>query len=115
MNFSVHSVTFILSQSNQSLNIFIRLILFLAWKIIFFLFVALIFKFHLITRLLYSQVLANGDILDSMNTLKKDNTGYHLKHMFIGSEGTLGLITKVAIQCPPYPKATNLALLSEFF
>ncbi|KAK7579939.1 hypothetical protein V9T40_000568 [Parthenolecanium corni] len=57
-------------------------------------------------------VLANGDILDSMNTLKKDNTGYHLKHMFIGSEGTLGLITKVAIQCPPYPKATYLALLS---
>jgi FAD/FMN-containing dehydrogenase len=48
-----------------------------------------------------------------MNTLKKDNTGYHLKHLFIGSEGTLGFVTKVAIQCPPLPKATNLALLGR--
>ncbi|XP_065214365.1 D-2-hydroxyglutarate dehydrogenase, mitochondrial isoform X2 [Planococcus citri] len=56
-------------------------------------------------------VLANGDVVDCMNTLKKDNTGYHLKHLFIGSEGTLGLVTEVAIQCPPLPKATNLALL----
>lgn len=80
----------------------------------FSLFVGVSFKFLFITAFSCSQVLANGDILDSMNTLKKDNTGYHLKHMFIGSEGTLGLITKVAIQCPPYPKATNLALLSEY-
>lgn len=48
-----------------------------------------------------------------MNTLKKDNTGYHLKHLFIGAEGTLGLVTKVAIQCAPYPKATNLALIGN--
>lgn len=46
-----------------------------------------------------------------MNTLKKDNTGYHLKHLFIGSEGTLGLVTQVAVHCPPLPKAINLALL----
>lgn len=78
-------------------------------------FALLIFKFLYVTCFSCPQVLANGDILDSMNTLKKDNTGYHLKHMFIGSEGTLGLITKVAIQCPPYPKATYLALLSEIF
>lgn len=49
-----------------------------------------------------------------MNTLKKDNTGYHLKHLFIGSEGTLGFVTKAAIQCPAYPNAINLALLSNY-
>ncbi|VEN44639.1 unnamed protein product [Callosobruchus maculatus] len=41
----------------------------------------------------------------------KDNTGFHLKHLFIGSEGTLGVVTKVAIHCPPKPRAINLAFL----
>lgn len=59
------------------------------------------------------QVGASGQIIDFMNTLKKDNTGYHLKHLFIGSEGTLGLVTKVAIHCPVRPKAINVALLGE--
>lgn len=40
---------------------------------------------------------ADGTVLDLMSNFKKDNTGYHLKHLFIGSEGTLGLVTKVAI------------------
>lgn len=57
------------------------------------------------------QVKANGEVLDCLSTLKKDNTGFHLKHLFIGSEGTLGFVTKVAIQCPPKPKAINLAFL----
>lgn len=35
-------------------------------------------------------VLANGQILDLIQTLRKDNTGYGLKHLFIGAEGTLG-------------------------
>ncbi|CAG9856913.1 unnamed protein product [Phyllotreta striolata] len=56
-------------------------------------------------------VLANGEIIDCLSTLKKDNTGYHLKHLFIGSEGTLGVITKVSIQCPTRPKFRNVALL----
>ncbi|XP_012537385.1 D-2-hydroxyglutarate dehydrogenase, mitochondrial isoform X2 [Monomorium pharaonis] len=56
-------------------------------------------------------VKANGDIMNAMNTLKKNNTGYHLKHLFIGSEGTLGIVTKVVIQCPPLPKAVNIAFL----
>ncbi|CAH0557517.1 unnamed protein product [Brassicogethes aeneus] len=56
-------------------------------------------------------VKANGEILDCLSTLKKDNTGFHLKHLFIGSEGSLGIVTKVAIQCPPKPKAVNLAFL----
>lgn len=56
-------------------------------------------------------VKANGEVIDLLSTLKKDNTGYHLKHLFIGSEGTLGLITKVAIQCPARPKTCNVAFL----
>nr|XP_031839412.1 D-2-hydroxyglutarate dehydrogenase, mitochondrial [Nomia melanderi] len=56
-------------------------------------------------------VKADGKVVDCLNTLKKDNTGYHLKHMFIGSEGTLGVVTKVAIQCPPLPRAVNVAFL----
>ncbi|KAL6443293.1 hypothetical protein ACFW04_002885 [Cataglyphis niger] len=56
-------------------------------------------------------VKANGDVVDALNTLKKNNTGYHLKHLFIGSEGTLGIVTKVAIQCPPLPKAVHVAFL----
>ncbi|XP_045462852.1 D-2-hydroxyglutarate dehydrogenase, mitochondrial-like [Harmonia axyridis] len=56
-------------------------------------------------------VKADGEVLDCMNTLKKDNTGYHLQHLFIGSEGTLGIITKVAIQCAPKPKSVHLLFL----
>ncbi|XP_023323293.1 D-2-hydroxyglutarate dehydrogenase, mitochondrial [Eurytemora carolleeae] len=57
-------------------------------------------------------VLANGEVIDCLTTLKKDNTGYDLKQLFIGSEGTLGFITKVAISCPTRPKSINLALLA---
>ncbi|XP_031343457.1 D-2-hydroxyglutarate dehydrogenase, mitochondrial-like isoform X2 [Photinus pyralis] len=56
-------------------------------------------------------VKANGDVIDCLSTLKKDNTGYHLMHLFIGSEGTLGIVTKVAIHCPSRPTSLNLALL----
>ena len=56
-------------------------------------------------------VKANGYVVDCLNTLKKNNTGYHLKHLFIGSEGTLGVVTKVAVQCPPLPKAINVTFL----
>ncbi|XP_068231381.1 D-2-hydroxyglutarate dehydrogenase, mitochondrial [Palaemon carinicauda] len=56
-------------------------------------------------------VLASGEVINCMSAMKKDNTGYDLKHLFIGSEGTLGIVTKVAISCPPRPKAVNLAFL----
>ncbi|KAG5874102.1 hypothetical protein JTB14_005898 [Gonioctena quinquepunctata] len=56
-------------------------------------------------------VKANGEIVDCLSALKKDNTGYHLKHLFIGSEGSLGFVTKVSIQCPPRPKSRNVAFL----
>eukprot|EP01125_Pyxidicula_operculata_P009602 TRINITY_DN3156_c0_g1_i2.p1 TRINITY_DN3156_c0_g1~~TRINITY_DN3156_c0_g1_i2.p1 ORF type:complete len:500 (-),score=94.37 TRINITY_DN3156_c0_g1_i2:2445-3944(-) len=57
-------------------------------------------------------VLANGEVLDSLTTLRKDNTGYDLKQLFIGSEGTLGIITAVSVLCPPKPLSVNVALLS---
>lgn len=41
-------------------------------------------------------VLASGEIVDFMSSMRKDNTGYDLKHLFIGAEGTLGFITKVS-------------------
>lgn len=56
-------------------------------------------------------VTANGQIIDLMSNFKKDNTGYHLKHMFIGSEGTLGVVTKLAMFCPSAPKSVNIAFL----
>lgn len=50
-----------------------------------------------------------GPVLDCLKVaLKKDNTGYHLKHLFIGAEGTLGFVTRVAIQCPPRPKSVKV-------
>ena len=57
-------------------------------------------------------VLANGSILDLMNVNRKDNTGYDLKHLFVGAEGTLGIITKIAMSCPRLPSAKNVAFLA---
>lgn len=57
-------------------------------------------------------VLAGGQVLDLLSSLRKDNTGYDLKQLFIGSEGTLGVITAVAIQCPAASPATSLAYLA---
>lgn len=56
-------------------------------------------------------VKADGTVLRLMNTLRKDNSGFHLKHLFIGSEGTLGVITQVAIQCAIEPAAVNVLFL----
>ncbi|XP_057359300.1 D-2-hydroxyglutarate dehydrogenase, mitochondrial isoform X3 [Manis pentadactyla] len=56
-------------------------------------------------------VLADGTVLDCLTSLRKDNTGYDLKQLFIGSEGTLGVITAVSILCPPRPRAVNVAFL----
>lgn len=60
---------------------------------------------------LQEVVKADGTVLDLMSNFKKDNTGYHLKHLFIGSEGTLGFVTKVAIFCPTASKSVNVAFL----
>ncbi len=55
-------------------------------------------------------VLANGSIFIGLSTNRKDNTGYNLKQLFIGSEGTLGVITAANILCPKYPSAINSVL-----
>lgn len=47
--------------------------------------------------------------MNDMRGLRKDNTGYDLKQLFIGSEGTLGVITAAAIQAVPEPKSINVA------
>lgn len=57
-------------------------------------------------------VLPNGQILNSMKSLRKDNTGYDWKQLFIGSEGTLGIVTGVSILTAPKPKANNVAFLA---
>lgn len=54
-------------------------------------------------------VLPDGTIMEGLTTLRKNNTGYDLKQLFIGSEGTIGIITGVSILCPPRPKAVNVA------
>ncbi len=48
-------------------------------------------------------VLADGRVLDLLRTLRKDNTGYDLKQMFLGAEGTLGIITAAALKLFPKP------------
>ena len=54
-------------------------------------------------------VLPDGTIVDDLTTLRKNNTGYDLKHLFIGGEGTIGIITGVSLICPQKPKALNVA------
>ncbi|KAF8922408.1 FAD-binding domain-containing protein [Mucidula mucida] len=57
-------------------------------------------------------VLPDGTILDQLTALRKDNTGYDLKQLFIGAEGTLGIITGVSILTPPAPQASNNVILA---
>lgn len=57
-------------------------------------------------------VLPDGRIWNGLRTLRKDNTGYNLKHLFIGGEGTLGIITAVAVRMHPQPAITSTAWLT---
>ncbi|HJN59700.1 MAG TPA: FAD-binding oxidoreductase [Alphaproteobacteria bacterium] len=57
-------------------------------------------------------VLADGTVLSNLNSLKKNNTGLDLKHVFIGSEGMLGIITRAVLQARPAPHAVQTALLA---
>lgn len=56
-------------------------------------------------------VLPDGSIFDGLSTLRKDNRGIDLKQLFIGAEGTLGIITAVSVKLTPYPDQVATALL----
>ena len=55
-------------------------------------------------------VLPNGEIWNGLRALRKDNTGYDLKQLFIGSEGTLGIITRAVLRLFPLPTARAAAM-----
>ncbi len=55
-------------------------------------------------------VLADGTVVEGLNILRKNNTGLDLKQVFIGSEGTLGVITRAVLQAQPAPQAFQTAL-----
>jgi len=56
-------------------------------------------------------VLADGRVLNVLNKLKKDNTGYDLKNLFIGAEGTLGIITAAVLKLFPLPRSVETAFV----
>ena len=56
--------------------------------------------------------LADGRVLDLMGSLRKDNSGYDLRDLFIGAEGTLGLITGAVVRLFPMPRARATAMVA---
>jgi FAD/FMN-containing dehydrogenase len=56
-------------------------------------------------------VLADGRVWNGLRALRKDNTGYDLRDLFVGSEGTLGIITAAVLKLSPLPKAKATALV----
>ena len=56
-------------------------------------------------------VLPSGEVWDGLRTLRKDNTGYDLKHLFIGAEGTLGVITAAVLTLVPKPRGIAVAFI----
>jgi len=56
-------------------------------------------------------VLADGRIMNNLNKLKKDNTGYDLRDLFIGAEGTLGIITAAVLRLVPPPRSVETAFV----
>jgi FAD/FMN-containing dehydrogenase len=54
-------------------------------------------------------VLPDGSVLDQLSALRKDNTGYDLKQLLIGGEGTLGIVTRVILRLAPAQKARSIA------
>src|SRR5262245_2238623 len=56
-------------------------------------------------------VLADGRIMNLLSKLKKNNTGYDLRHIFIGAEGTLGIITAAVVKLFPRPRAMETAFV----
>lgn len=57
-------------------------------------------------------VLADGTVADFMSPCRKDNTGYDLKQLFIGAEGTLGVVTRLALLVPRKPTSVQVAVVA---
>jgi len=57
-------------------------------------------------------VLADGRVVDLMSELHKNNTGYDLRHLLIGAEGTLGVITQAVVKLVPQPRAYATAMVA---
>jgi D-lactate dehydrogenase (cytochrome) len=57
-------------------------------------------------------VLADGRVMNVLNKLKKDNTGYDLRHLFVGAEGTLGVITAAVLKLFPRPRSVETAFVA---
>ncbi len=57
-------------------------------------------------------VLPDGRIWNGLRSLRKDNTGYDLKHLFIGAEGTLGIVTAAVLKLFPQPQVTVTAMIA---
>ena len=57
-------------------------------------------------------VLADGRVIDGLTSLRKDNTGYDLRDLFIGAEGTLGVITAASLKLFPRPRTVETAFLA---
>lgn len=57
-------------------------------------------------------VLADGTLISSMNKIIKNNTGYDLKHLFIGAEGTLGIVTRLVLRVRPEPVSQDMAFIA---
>jgi len=56
-------------------------------------------------------VLASGEVWDGLRKLRKDNTGYDLRDLFVGAEGTLGIITAAVLRLFPRPRGTSVAFI----
>jgi FAD/FMN-containing dehydrogenase len=57
-------------------------------------------------------VLADGRVIDGLTSLRKDNTGYDLRHLFVGAEGTLGVITAASLKLYPPPRSVETAFVA---
>ena len=57
-------------------------------------------------------VLADGTVISSMNEMLKNNAGYDLKQLFIGSEGTLGIVTRAVLRLRPAPRTVQTAFVA---
>jgi len=57
-------------------------------------------------------VLADGTVLSAMNAMMKNNTGYDLKQLFVGTEGTLGIVTRAVLKLHPAPRERLTALVA---